>query len=160
MEKIIIVCGGIFDEDLARNLLTEKNNFIIAADKGLSHLIRMGIRPHAVIGDFDSVSEMDKVAIETYEKVGDATVIRLNPIKDATDTQAALELAMERKGDIYILGGTGRRLDHSIANIRLLGLALEKGRRLTILDTLNRVRMYRATPDSKGHITIGRNDQY
>lgn len=160
MKKIIIVCGGVFDEDLAREFLQEKDRYVIAADRGLSHLIRMGIRPDAVIGDFDSVSEMDRVAIETYERIGDAKVVRLNPVKDSTDTEAALRMAMEQEGEIIILGATGRRLDHSLANIRLLGLGLETGRSITIMDTLNRMRMCSTEHGSKGHITISRSEQY
>ncbi len=42
-------------------------------------------------------------------------------MKDLTDTEIAMNLAIELGAErIFILGGTGTRLDHVVANIKLL----------------------------------------
>ena len=65
-------------------------------------------------------------------KTGRGPVIhKYNPEKDYTDTDIALKLAMEycegqAESQIWILGATGTRLDHVLANIRHAPFASEK----------------------------------
>lgn len=40
-----------------------------------------------------------------------------------------------------MLGGTGSRLDHVLGNIELLGIGLELGVEIELLDANNRIRM-------------------
>ena len=92
---------------------------IIAADRGLEACLSVGAEPDYVIGDFDSIDPAVKEAFLANQR----NVTKLNPIKDDTDSEAALQLAFEKtQGDIYILGGTGTRLDHVLGNIAILGL--------------------------------------
>ena len=61
-------------------------------------------------------------------KLMEEQIRQFNPVKDATDTQIAIELAMElgsRK--ITLVGGTGTRLDHVLGNIQTLYLPFAKG---------------------------------
>ena len=72
---------------------------IIAADRGLEACVSLGIEPDFVIGDFDSLDETVREEFLSQEK----NVTKLNPIKDDTDTEAALTLAFEKtEGDIII----------------------------------------------------------
>ena len=67
---------------------------------------------------------------------------RLNPQKDDTDTEFALRLAISMGAEcITVLGGTGSRLDHVLGNIELLGIGLELGVEIELLDANNRIRM-------------------
>lgn len=95
-----------------------------------------------MIGDYDSSDqETYEYAKSIHDKMGIA-LTKLNPIKDDTDTEAALSLALrETDGRIYIFGGTGSRLDHVIANIAILVRALEEGREAMLLDSNNRIRI-------------------
>ena len=128
---------------------------IIAADRGLEALQGLGIRPHFIIGDFDSASEEAKATLASYEADEAVTLVRLQPEKDDTDTEAALQLAFAHStGDITILGGTGTRLDHVLGNISILGQGLEHGRNVYLVDAHNRIRMI----DSD--VTITRAEQY
>ena len=78
-----------------------------------------------------------------------------NPVKDATDTQIAVELALSLGSDhVTILGGTGTRLDHVLGNIQSLYLALEKGVDCEILDEHNRIRLI------QGEYRIKKAEQY
>ena len=94
------------------------DDLVIAADAGYQLCKRLGIEPDLLIGDFDSM-----------ERPADAkTVITLPVEKDDTDTVAAARLALERGcKEIYIYGGTGGRLDHTLANLQLLLLIRRRG---------------------------------
>ena len=62
--------------------------------------------------------------------------------KNYTDTELALRRAMEWAPEsILLLGATGTRLDHTLANIHLLRLASEAGSDTAIEDADNRIRL-------------------
>ena len=137
--KILIVTGGKIEFDFAPAFL-KNNTFdcIIAADKGMEALDKLEIYPDYLVGDFDSVSE------DVLERAKNNTdkVITFNPVKNFTDTEAAVRLAMELGADdITLLGATGTRLDHVLANISTLFLALENGISARILNADNRIRL-------------------
>ena len=101
---------------LADHLPDFKDVDYIGADKGALFLARKKIRMAFAIGDFDSVSENEQGLIELYSD----EVISLNPIKNNSDSEAAVDEAIRRGyRRIYIAGATGGRLDHEIVNIRL-----------------------------------------
>ncbi len=101
---------------LADHLPDFKDVDYIGADKGALFLARKKIRMAFAIGDFDSVSENEQGLIELYSD----EVIALNPIKNNSDSEAAVDEAIRRGyRRIYIAGATGGRLDHEIVNIRL-----------------------------------------
>ena len=88
----------------------------------------------------------DAFAIEVLKGFAEKTVIavwhRLNPQKYDTDTEFALRLAISMGAEcITVLGGTGSRLDHVLGNIELLGIGLELGVEIELLDANNRIRM-------------------
>ena len=69
----------------------------------------------------------------------------LNPVKDDTDTEAALHLAFHKtQGDIVILGGTGTRLDHVMGNISILKQGIAQGRKVLLMDPYNRIQMVKS----------------
>lgn len=99
-----------------------QNSFIIAADGGIDHLIEHNIKPELIVGDFDSAT-----AFETYDS---SEIIRLNPVKDDTDTLHAVNIAYERGyREFRFFGCTGGRSSHTIANIQLLHMLVERGAR-------------------------------
>ena len=53
-----------------------------------------------------------------------------------------------------MLGATGSRIDHVLGNISLLGIGLESGTDISIIDTNNRIRM------SDKPVTIEKSAQY
>lgn len=89
----------------------------IGVDKGALTLARNGKRMLLAIGDFDSVEESDLEYIKEYSD----TLIQLNPIKDDTDSEAAIMYAIENGYQkIHLYGGLGGRLDHAMINLRLV----------------------------------------
>ncbi|MGQ9908585.1 MAG: thiamine diphosphokinase [Candidatus Flexifilum sp.] len=97
----------------------------IAADGGARVAREFGIEPHIVIGDFDSITQGDLLALEARG----ASILRYPAEKDETDLELALLLAAERGATwIRVLGGVGDRIDQTLANIYLLGAPYLAGR--------------------------------
>ena len=73
---------------------------------------------------------------------GKRQMCRSGTVKDASDTEIALRLCigLNRK-EIWILGGTGNRIDHLWANIQCLQIALDAGADARILDSHNQIRL-------------------
>lgn len=105
MKKCFIIAGGDFDGFFDE---VSSEDLVIAADRGYDFAIEEGINPDYVIGDFDSTDRPDF-----------PNIVSLNPIKDFTDTVAAIDFAIE-KGyrHIIIYGGLGGRESHTISNIK------------------------------------------
>ena len=73
-------------------------------------------------------------------------IVRLNTVKDNTDTQAAVSLALERGADqIVIVGGLAGRLDHTLANLFILEYLYSKGVWAVITDGRSRARFMRSS---------------
>ena len=124
--KALIFSGGVFS-GLPEGVCPNDYDLVLAADKGFSYAKSLGISPHIFVGDFDSLPENCEIECEEIH--------RLPSIKDMTDTQEAIDIAIFRGAkEITILGATGGRMDHTLANIHLLKYALDKGARAQLLD--------------------------
>lgn len=142
--KIAIISGGHIDISyLERELRTESFDYIVAADRGLMALERLGILPDAMLGDYDSVSK------EVYESFLAMHVPSYTypERKDYTDTELALHHAIEQiradkgVGRIVLYGANGTRLDHTLANISLLKQGITVGIDMELRDAHNRIRL-------------------
>lgn len=109
-----IVGAGDFT---ARGLVPGPRDLLIAADGGYDSLRRLGIRPHLLLGDMDSITGPAKGVAR----------LRFPPEKDLTDMALAIRLARARGYRRFkLFGATGGRMDHSLANLQsLAGLAKE-----------------------------------
>lgn len=138
--NVLIVTGGSLDVDFAAEYLKGRSfERIIAADAGLSACHRLHLLPTDILGDFDSLHQ--KELLSFYEKQG--VPVRTFPTrKDYTDTHLAVEYAIERNAAaVTLLGATGTRLDHTLANISVL-IRLEKaGICAKIVDSHNEMEM-------------------
>ena len=92
--------------------------FIIAADGGLNKLNELGITPDRIVGDLDSL-----------DNAPDGDNFTLLPhVKDTTDTFEAVRIGREHGcNEFHIYGGTGGRLDHTLANIQLAAMLSQQG---------------------------------
>ena len=91
--------------------------------------------PDLAVGDFDSLSEEGKKYMESLNGL---KIIRLKPEKDDSDTQSAVNhMISEGSREILILGATGTRLDHVLANLGLLSMGREKGVHIALADQWN-----------------------
>lgn len=149
----LIITGGNIKESFALPYLEEHSfNCRIAVDRGLDFFYQMNIRPDYLIGDFDSANAM---AVEYYRNMDGVEVVQLTPEKDDTDTEHAIHEAIRLGAtSITILGATGKRMDHFLGAVSLLGIGLDAGVEIQIVDEYNRIRMIR---DS---LVIEREKQY
>ena len=136
----LIISGGNIGIDLALGLLKIKRfDHIIGVDGGLKFCYDHKIVPTRIVGDFDTLSPE---ILTWYKKNTQIEIREYNPVKDATDTQIAVELALSLGSDhVTILGGTGTRLDHVLGNIQTLYLPFAKGIDCRIVDAHNRIRL-------------------
>ncbi len=131
MTKYIIFANGILPHPAENRRHIDPDATIIGADGGTLHALAMGITPHTIIGDLDSLPP------ETVAQMRAAGVeIIAHPVKkDETDLELALALAMARGAtDILLLGMLGGRLDQHVANILLLARPEWRGARLRLAD--------------------------
>ena len=141
MRAVIFANGDLEQPERLRALL-RPDDYLISADGGLRHLRALGLRPHLLIGDLDSVSHPD---VEWL--AGGATEIRKFPAeKDFTDLELALRAAREHGAErILLAAALGGRLDQTLANIALLRLPELSGMEVSLDDGLTEVRLITAT---------------
>ena len=143
MIDTIIISGGNIQNGFALDFLKKRIEesrgekiTLVAADKGMEWFMKnREFIPDLAIAVFDSLSEEGH---KYMERLKEPEIIRLKPEKDYSDTQSAVN-QMIRKGakDILILGATGTRLDHVLANLGLLSMGKEQGVRIAIADQWN-----------------------
>lgn len=136
MSTLIVTGGNVNTEFLKKILEENKFETIIAADKGLEALNKINVMPNYIIGDFDSVN---KTTLNQYENKN-IEITYLKPEKDFTDTHMAIKLAIEKRAKhITIIGATGTRMDHTLANIHALNETLQNNVPTEIINENNRI---------------------
>ena len=128
MNRILIITSyveGSLNEQ--KDLLNKLSwDYLICADGGYKIAQNLGLKIDLVVGDFDS----SKGVIPT-----DLDTIVVPVEKDDTDLQLALKLAVEKEPqEIWILGGIGGRVDHTIGNIQNIVYYSTKNRQITLID--------------------------
>ena len=103
----MIFCAGGFRELICP---ITPEDYIIAADGGLSHVESLGLKPQQILGDFDSLGYVPQ----------DAHCFPVE--KDDTDAMLAIRHGLELGYSRFVLYGAldGPRLDHTLANFQAL----------------------------------------
>ena len=140
--KVAIVTGGsICKEFVEERLKATAFDEIIAVDHGAEFFLDSRFWPGYIVGDFDSIAPG---TLETLQQKNQSKIERHSSVKDETDTELAMRLAMSLGADhIEIYGATGTRMDHVLGNIQLLKMALDQWVHCYILDENNRISMIR-----------------
>lgn len=87
----------------------------VGIDHGAVSCMRQGIPLLCAIGDFDSISHIEKKELSRYTRLE-----HLPAHKNETDSEVGILYAMEHNYDEIILyGGIGGRMDHTLANMYL-----------------------------------------
>lgn len=148
----ILICGGTLSAGFLEKIRGEyKDAVIYAVDGGLTVADAAGILPDYLVGDFDTAEE---VLVARYEER--CVTLRHKPEKDATDTELAIDEALARGAErIILLGATGSRMDHTMANIHMLYRILQKGKKAFILNENNRISLHKEGFVIKGDELFG-----
>ena len=111
MRAVVIGNGTIKDYQYISTRL-RPGDHIICADGGMRHAKALGVVPDVVIGDFDSGTEPDHSVVK---------VVKYPTDKSYTDGELAMIYARDNGYDeIMLIGMTGDRLDHTLANIFIM----------------------------------------
>ena len=115
-DTVVVVAGGEAI-DPTRPPALPAGAVVVAADSGIDQAHALGLRVDVAVGDFDSVTA-GGLARATE---GGARVDRHPVAKDATDLELALAAAVALEPRrIHVIGGSGGRFDHLLANALLL----------------------------------------
>jgi thiamine pyrophosphokinase len=89
--------------------LIEQNNLRICVDSNLSFFKELDVEPDIIIGDLDTI-EINKVSPKS-------TIVNEND-QNKTDLEKSLDYCIAKNiKNIFIIGATGERDDHNLANI-------------------------------------------
>jgi len=126
VKKVVLVCG--WQDDLPELDACD----LVGIDRGALLLARASRKMIFAIGDFDSVTEDQRSEITALA----SETLVLNPIKDISDTEAALLECLKRGyTQIELWGGLGGRFDHAWVNV----LLLKQYKELSLTDRQNLV---------------------
>ncbi len=136
MRAFIYTGGAVRAEYITEH--PKADDLCIAADQGYHTAKALGERIDLLLGDFDSIGSVPR---------DEGVEIRQVPAeKDYTDTQLAVEIALERGAeDIIIIGGLSGRLDHTLSTLAILEDLNARGVYCTITDGQNRARYMKST---------------
>ena len=114
MAKFVIFCAGGF-EALLEPL--DKDDYLLAADGGLTHFEKLDRSPDGILGDFDSLGYVPQGAV-------------VFPVeKDDTDALLAVRQGLQMGYREFLLYGSldGPRLDHTVAKVQTLQFLADRG---------------------------------
>jgi len=114
MGRCLIFCAAGFSGLLDP---VAPDDYIIAADGGLTHTQKLGVAPNDILGDFDSLGYIPEDS-------------RVFPVeKDDTDAMLAVRRGLQLGFREFILYGSldGPRLDHTVANFQTLQFLADRG---------------------------------
>jgi thiamine pyrophosphokinase len=110
----LIICNGEMPSQNLLSPLLKKKPFIICADGGANKARAFSIMPDCIIGDLDSITQ------KTRHYFSSVPIIH-NPDQNSTDLEKVLEyLLVNSFTSATIIGATGDRPDHTIANFSIL----------------------------------------
>src|SRR5215207_4381573 len=136
MQRIIIFANGELPYLEKARLLLQSDDYIICADGGTRHALALGLTPHLVIGDMDSIN---KDEWQDLEKSG-VSVELFPQDKNETDLELAIHRALELAAEeIIIIGALGGRLDQTLGNIALLATPPGNSRNIRIDDGVEEI---------------------
>ena len=115
----IIVGNGEVPQGEIPMLFLQHAHFIVCCDGALEKLLKIGMKPDVVIGDCDSISE------DRRQQFKD--IIIEDKDQECNDLQKALKYCLRQQfGPVAILGASGLRDDHQLANLSILNMYAER----------------------------------
>lgn len=112
VETVILANGGFPTHAIPLSILNNCN-YLVCCDGATNNLLETSRIPDAIVGDCDSLS--------AYNQQRFADIIHRVAEQETNDLTKAVKFCVEQgRKDITILGATGKREDHTIANISLL----------------------------------------
>lgn len=114
-EIVILADGDYPSSDIAASVLStaSRSGRVVCCDGAAMEYIARGGHPYAIVGDCDSIDE-------SFRK-GFLSILHCDPDQETNDLTKAVKFCVGQGiRNITILGATGKREDHTIANVSLL----------------------------------------
>ena len=148
VKRVVIIANGTLNDLKFYRKRIREDDYLICADGGANHALAMGLTPHLVVGDLDSID--DEVSQELCRV--STEFLQYPSEKEKSDLELALDKAIElRPGKIVLIGVFGgRRMDHTFANIMLMNVPLNRGIAVEIIDEDHEVRLVNSDVTIKG----------
>ncbi len=109
----LIIANGRYPEHPLPLSLISKAAFVVCTDGAANDFIARGGLPDAIVGDCDSISPENRKRF--------AAIIHPNSDQETNDLTKSVHYCVARgREEIVIVGGTGKREDHTLGNISLL----------------------------------------
>ena len=109
----VIIANGRFPTHPTPLSYIERASFIVCCDGAANEFIEIGGKPNAIVGDCDSISKENIVRF--------ADILYPNNDQETNDLTKSVQFCVDKgMKDIIIVGGTGKREDHTLGNISLL----------------------------------------
>ncbi|MHB8932713.1 MAG: thiamine diphosphokinase [Bellilinea sp.] len=122
--RAVVFANGELADPAAVRAFLRSDDTLVAADGGYSHMKQVGVQPHLLIGDFDSLPAAE---VESLRAAG-VEVKNYPSEKDETDLELALAyLAEQGFREIRVVAALGGRLDQTLANLYLLEMEELRG---------------------------------
>lgn len=129
--RAVIIGNGVIDNYDKIKTKLRQDDYIVCADGGYKHAKLLGVKPAVVVGDMDSIGDNDY----------DGEIINLPIRKDFTDSEVCIKyILLKHFEEVMMLGFTGKRQDHSLANIFLLNQFADTETDAYIVDEHNEIR--------------------
>lgn len=113
-QKALVIANGPLPSRRRIAGWLDEETLIVCADGGANRALARGITPDLIIGDLDSLSPRTAAALAGVEK------IRVED-QENTDLEKVLDYLLAHGiAGAVVIGATGRRPDHTLANFSIL----------------------------------------
>jgi thiamine pyrophosphokinase len=131
-KRVVLIANGDLKETAFYRGILEDTDYVICVNGGSIHALSLGIKPHLVIGDLDSLPAESREKILKLKP----TLIEHPPEKDKSDLELALDHAVSMQpAEILIIGALGgSRSDHAFINLLLLQVPFRSAIPARIID--------------------------
>jgi thiamine pyrophosphokinase len=117
LSRIIIFANGHLPDLEKARAIIHADDTLIAADGGTRHVLALGLRPDLIIGDLDSITEGERLKMES----DGVKIAQYSRDKNETDLELAIQHTLDAKPEqIIIVAGLGGRIDQTLANLALI----------------------------------------
>lgn len=111
--ETVILANGEFPTHFLPVTLLNHSQYTICCDGAVEMYVQAGYIPSAIVGDLDSLDSNNKHKF--------ASILHADKDQETNDLTKAFQFCLKQnRKKILILGATGKREDHTLANISLL----------------------------------------
>lgn len=111
--ETVILANGEFPSHPIPLSILNNCSYLVCCDGAINNLPQTSKKPDAIVGDCDSLSQENRIRF--------AGIMHIIAEQETNDLTKAVHFCIQQgRNNITILGATGKREDHTIANISLL----------------------------------------